>query len=68
MMDLKEKQGYLWEFYKDCFGSRPRHLTAEDWADEAVVDAGIAECEGWLRCMKRTDEGRELLRQDGWAV
>jgi len=65
---LKEKCAYLWDYYKDCFGVRPRHFELGFWQDEVQVDAAIADCDAYLDSMKRTSIGREKLREDGWIV
>lgn len=31
--ELEALQTELWDLYKDAFGSRPRHLTQEEWQD-----------------------------------
>jgi len=67
-MNLEEKCAYVWDFYKDCFGYRPRHFGAEFWTDEAEVDSLIAQCDAYLHRMKSTAAGREELRELGWVV
>jgi hypothetical protein len=67
-MNLEEKCGYVWDYYKDCFGYRPRHFGAEFWTNEAEVDALIAQCDAYLDRMKSTAAGREELRELGWVV
>jgi len=65
---LEEKCQFLWDYYKDCFGHRPRHFLPEFWKNEAEVDAAIRRCDVWLDNMKSTKAGREQLREDGWIV
>jgi hypothetical protein len=68
IMTLEEKCGYLWDYYKDCFGHRPRHFLPDFWANEAEVDAGIKRCDDWYDRMSSTAEGRKEMRADGWIV
>ena len=67
-MNLEEKCQFLWDFYKDCYGFRPRYFTPKFWTIEAEVDAAIARCDAYLDNMKRTPEGRAELRELGWIV
>ena len=65
---LQEKCQFLWDYYKDCFGHRPRHFLPAFWQNEAEVDAAIGRCDDWLQRMKSTPEGLETLREEGWVV
>ena len=65
---LQEKCQFLWDYYKDCFGSRPRQFSPMFWQNEAQVDRVIAQCDAYLDNMKRTPEGRAELRDNGWIV
>lgn len=65
---LQEKCQFLWDYYKDCFGHRPRHFLPAFWASETEVDTAIATCDAYLDNMKRTPEGRAELRENGWNV
>ena len=65
---LRDKQTTLWDYWKDCFGTRPRHFEAEFWNDENQVDKMLKFCDDWLVCQKVTFEGRERLREDGWMI
>lgn len=67
-MTLEEKCAYLWDYYKDCFGHRPRHFLADFWVNEVEVDAAIKRCDDWYDRMSSTREGRIVLRADGWIV
>jgi len=65
---LEEKCQFLWDYYKDCFGIRPRHFEPEFWKNEHMVDGMITYCDSYLDNMKRTPEGRQELRENGWIV
>lgn len=65
---LEEKCQFLWDYYKDCFGHRPRHFLPQFWQNEAAVDAAIARCDAYLDYMKSTAAGRAELREAGWVV
>ena len=67
-MNLDEKCQFLWDFYKDCFGFRPRQFSPEFWKNEQQVDCVIAQCDAYLDRMKSTAAGREELREAGWIV
>ena len=67
-MMLEEKCQFLWDYYKDCFGHRPRHFLPQFWQNEAEVDAAIARCDAYLDRMKNSVAGREYLRETGWNV
>lgn len=61
MNTLEKLQLELWDYYKDLYGSRPRHWTAEQWADihflqtqRKLLDQALAnmtneqkQAEGW---------------------
>jgi hypothetical protein len=68
MTPLDEKCQFLWDYYKDCFGIRPRHFEPEFWKNEHMVDGMIAYCDRYLDRMKSTAAGREELRELGWIV
>lgn len=68
MTTLEDKCAYLWDYYKDCFGVRPRHFEPEFWKNEHMVDGMIAYCDDWYDRMVSTAEGRAELRDAGWIV
>ena len=68
MDTLRDKQTTLWDYWKDCFGVRPRHFSTDFWYDEAQVDEALKVCDNYLDSMKRTPEGLQSLREDGWMV
>ena len=62
---LSELQSYVWDYYKDVHGFRPRHLdltTREECL--AVVDL----LNDRMDNMMATEEGRQQLREEGWSV
>jgi hypothetical protein len=67
-MTHKEKCEYLWDYYKDSFGHRPRHFLADFWVNEEQVDAAIKRCDNWFETMKSTRAGRDELREMGWHI
>ena len=36
---LLEMQDTIWEFYKDVYGTRPRHLIVQDWNSREFLQA-----------------------------
>jgi len=65
---VEELQGYYSDFHKDFYGCRPRGASAEQWANKQFLVAQINSIHDQMDQLKKTFEGREQLREQGWII
>lgn len=53
------------DYYKDVHGFRPRHI---DFNDREALIKGIEDLDTYMETLMSTEEGRALLRSEGWNV
>ena len=69
MMTVEELQSYFSDFHKDYYGFRPRgYYTPAEWQDRDVLVKAINGIHDAMDEMKKTPEGREQLRSEGWQI
>ena len=68
-MTVDELQSYLSDFHKDYYGFRPRGIyTPNEWQNREVLVNAINGIHDDLDARKKTPEGRESLRAEGWQI
>jgi pyridoxine/pyridoxamine 5'-phosphate oxidase len=67
-MSVDDLQSYYSDFHKDYFGYRPRSSTPEQWVDRDWLIEQINGIHNAMDEMKKTYNGRELLRAEGWHL
>jgi hypothetical protein len=67
-MSVDELQSYLSDFHKDFYGFRPRNATPEQWVSRDWLIERIEGIHDAIDNLKKTAEGREWLRNDGWQI
>jgi hypothetical protein len=67
-MDVDELQSYYSDFHKDYYGFRPRSATPEQWRSRDWLIESINGIHDAFDAMKKTAEGREQLRAEGWRI
>jgi hypothetical protein len=65
---VEELQGYFSDFHKDFYGSRPRFATPEQWRSREWLVRSIDGIHIAMDTMKKTYEGRQELRSQGWII
>jgi hypothetical protein len=65
---VEELQGYYSDFHKDLNGFRPRSATADQWNSKQFLVAQINLLHDQMDQLKKTFEGREQLREQGWII
>ena len=65
---VEELQGYYSDFHKDFYGCRPRGASVEQWDSKEFLVAQINSIHDQMDQLKKTFEGREQLREQGWIV
>lgn len=66
---LVEKLQCEWsDFHKDFHGHRPRWASAEQWNDQKFLEEQIQRIHTEMDELKRTFQGREHLREQGWVI
>lgn len=64
---VDELQSYFSDFHKDYYGYRPR-ATHKQWNDRDWLVEHIDGIHNAMDAMKKTPEGREQLRREGWQI
>ena len=67
-MNVDELQSYYSDFHKDYYGFRPRSATPEQWRSRDWLIESINGIHDAFDVMKKTSEGREQLRAEGWRI
>lgn len=68
-MSVDELQSYLSDFHKDYYGFRPRGIyTPNEWQNREVLVNAINGIHDAFDARKKTPEGREQLRAEGWQI
>lgn len=67
-LTVDELQSYYSDFNKDFYGFRPRGATPEQWENRDWLIERINGIHDAMDNLKKTPEGREWLRNDGWVV
>jgi hypothetical protein len=67
-LSLDELQSYFSDFHKDYYGFRPRFGTTENWNNRGWLIRGINCIHDDFDARKKTPEGRESLRAEGWRI
>ena len=67
-MSVDELQSYFSDFHKDYYGYRPRFATNEQWVDREWLTKQINGIHDAMDELKKTPEGREQLRSEGWVI
>ena len=67
-MSVDELQSYFSDFHKDYYGFRPRFATPEQWRDRNWLIESIDAIHDAMDELKKTPEGRESLRAEGWVI
>ena len=65
---VEELQSYFSDFHKDYYGFRPRFATLEQWTNREWLVEHIDGIHNAMDEMKKTPEGREQLRAEGWVI
>ena len=65
---VDELQGYFSDFHKDYYGFRPRFATTEQWNSVEWLNEQIDGIHNIITERKKTPEGREALRAEGWQI
>ena len=65
---VDELQSYFSDFHKDYYGYRPRFATHEQWNDRDWLIECINGIHDAMDELKKTPEGREQLRAEGWQI
>ena len=65
---VDELQSYFSDFHKDYYGFRPRFATHEQWNNRDWLVELIDGIHNAMDEMKKTPEGREQLRAEGWVI
>lgn len=65
---VEQLQAEWSDFHKAFYGFRPRYSTEEQWNDIAYLEAQMQQICDEMDELKKTFEGREQLRQNGWVV
>jgi hypothetical protein len=65
---VEELQGYFSDFHKDFYGTRPRFATPEQWRSREWLVTSIDGIHTAMDTMKKTYEGRQELRSQGWII
>jgi hypothetical protein len=65
---VDELQGYFSDFHKDYYGFRPRFATTEQWNSVEWLNEQIDGIHNIITERKKTPEGREALRAEGWHI
>lgn len=66
--ELEELQSTFSDFHKDFYGFRPRWASEEHWNSVEWLKAEIDGIHNIMDEMKKTPQGREQLRAQGWLV
>lgn len=56
------------DFHKDFYGFRPRWVSNEQWNDQEFLEGQIQRIHDEMDQLKRTFQGREHLREQGWVI
>jgi hypothetical protein len=68
-LSVDELQSYLSDFHKDYYGFRPRGIyTPSEWSNRDVLIEAINRIHDAMDELKKTSEGREQLRAEGWVI
>jgi hypothetical protein len=68
-LTVEELQSYFSDFHKDYYGFRPRGIyTPAEWQNRDVLVKAINGIHDAMDEMKKTPEGREQLRAEGWVI
>jgi hypothetical protein len=67
-LTVDELQSYFSDFHKDYYGFRPRFATPEQWVNRDWLIERIDGIHDAMDEMKKTPEGREQLRAEGWVI
>jgi hypothetical protein len=68
-LTVEELQSYFSDFHKDYYGFRPRGIyTPAEWQNRDVLVKAINGIHDAMDEMKKTPEGREQLRSEGWVI
>ena len=68
-LTVEELQSYFSDFHKDFYGFRPRgYYTPAEWQNRDVLVKAINQIHDAMDEMKKTPEGREQLRSEGWQI
>ena len=68
-LTVEELQSYFSDFHKDYYGFRPRGIyTPAEWQNRDVLVKAINGIHDAMDEMKKTPEGREQLRSEGWQI
>ena len=65
---VEELQSYFSDFHKDYYGFRPRFATTEQWNDIGWLKEQIDGIHNAMDELKKTPEGRNQLRAEGWVI
>jgi len=65
---VDELQSYFSDFHKDYYGFRPRFATPEQWQNRDWLVEHINAIHDAMDELKKTPEGREQLRAEGWVI
>lgn len=65
---VEELQGYYSDFHKDFYGWRPRGADIDQWTSKQFLVTQINLLHNQMDLLKKTFEGREQLREQGWIV
>lgn len=57
----------LWDYHKDVYGYRPRHLVQHQYVREILIEE-IESLDRYMEVMRSTSEGRNQLRWEGWVI
>ena len=66
--ELEEAQSTFSDFHKDYYGFRPRFATTELWNSVEWLNEQIDGIHNVITERKKTPEGREQLRAEGWVI
>lgn len=58
---------FLWDYHKDVYGYRPRHLVQCQDVREILIEE-IESLDRYMEVMRSTSEGRNQLRWEGWVI
>ena len=68
-LTVEELQSYFSDFHKDYYGFRPRGIyTPAEWQNRDVLVKAINGIHDAMDEIKKTPEGREQLRSEGWQI
>jgi hypothetical protein len=65
---VSELMSHWSDYHKEFYGYRPRFATPDQVNSEQWLTEQIAEIDRQIEDRKKTFEGRESLRADGWII